>query len=98
MRLKQKHKIALAIIEVSGIAIVFFLINGFVALVLYLVSEISLAEVGEFLLGLWSGEGLAIVGYHFFHKAKHRLWSYLSGEEIVPEAKIKELRKHLRKR
>lgn len=79
------------------IALAFFLINGLVALVLYLVSEISLAEVGDFLLGLWSGESLAILGYHFFHKAKSRLWRYLSGGEIVSEDKIRELRKHLKR-
>lgn len=88
----------MALAQVAVVAVVFFLINGFVAVILYLASELSLAEVSDFLLGLWSGEGLAIVGYHFFHKAKHRLWSFLSGKEIVSEDKIRELRKHLKRR
>ncbi len=97
MRLQQKHKLIVAIVQVAVIAVAFFLINGLVALVLYLVSEISFAEVSEFLLGLWSGEGLAVVGYHFFRKAKHRLECYLNGEEIVSEEKIRKLRRHLKR-
>lgn len=101
MRLRNKHKLVVAIAQVAAIAIVFFLINGLAALLLYLVSEISLAEVSDFLVGLWSGEGLAWIGYHFFHKAKSRLWHYLNDEndsEIVSEWKIRELKKLLRRR
>jgi hypothetical protein len=100
VKLAKSHKVLIAVLQVALIAVCFFAINGVVAVALYLVSEISLAEIGDFILGLWSGEGLALVGYHYFRKMKHRLSALLndsSDEPVVSQAKIKELKKLLRK-
>ncbi|MGB6463934.1 MAG: hypothetical protein WBF38_06905 [Nitrosotalea sp.] len=99
MRLRQDHKIFLAIGQVIVIAVAFFLINGVAAVVLYLVSEISLAELLEFLSMLGSSDSLAIIGYHIFKRSKEKLWHYLndsSDSEVVSESKLKELKRLLR--
>ncbi|MFZ1076933.1 MAG: hypothetical protein WAN47_05845 [Nitrosotalea sp.] len=99
MRLRQDHKIAIAFTQIVVIAIAFFLINGVVALVLYLVSEISLVELIDFISMLGSSDSLAIIGYHIFKRSKEKLWHYLndsSDSEVVSESKIKELKRLLR--
>ncbi|MGH2611732.1 MAG: hypothetical protein ACRDFB_01630 [Rhabdochlamydiaceae bacterium] len=99
MRLRQDHKIVIALIQVACIAVAFFVLNGVLAFSLYLISEISLAELGDFFLGLWSGEGVAVVLYHAFRKSKGKIWRLLNEQrdsEIVSEAHLKELMKLLR--
>jgi hypothetical protein len=100
MKLRQDHKILIAVIQVAVIAVAFFVLNGIVALTLYLISEISLVELGDFFLGLWSGEGVAVVLYHAFHKSRAKIWRLLNEQrdsEIVSERKIAELKRLLRK-
>lgn len=98
MRLKQKHKLAVAVAQIAIIAVAFLLINGAVALFLYLVSEVSFSELTDFIFGLWSGEALAL-GWHLFRRAKHKVEAMLNEErdsEVV-SARIEELKRLLRK-
>lgn len=97
---KKDAKLVIALSQVAVIALAFFLINGFVAVVLYLASEISLAELAEFLSMLGGSDSLAIIGYHIFKKSKDRLWRLLNEErdsEVVSERKIAELKRLLRR-
>jgi len=71
-----------------------------VALALYLVSEISLVELMDFISMLGSSDSLAIIGWRVFKRSKEKLWHYLNDSrdsEVVSEAKIKELKRLLRK-
>lgn len=100
MRLSKDRKIVIAFSQIVVIAICFFLINGVAALGLYLVSEISLAELIDFLSMLGSSDSLALIGFEIFKRSKERLWHYLNDSrdsEVVSEDKISELRKLLRK-
>ena len=100
MRLAKSHKVLIAIIQVALIGVAFLLLNGAVALALYLVSEISIAEVSDFVVGCWTGEGLAVIGYHIFRRAREKVGRYLNesrDNEVVSDAKIKELKQLLRK-
>ena len=97
---KKDVKLVIAFSQVALIALAFFLVNGFVAVALYLASEISLAELAEFLSMLGGSDSFAIIGYHIFKKSKDRLWRLLNEErdsEVVSEHKIKELMKLLKK-
>lgn len=98
--IKHDHKVAIAIGQVVVIAILFFLINGVVALTLYLVSEISLVELIQFLGTIGSSDGVAVALYGIFHRSKEKLWHLLNEErdsEVVSLRKINELKKLLRR-
>lgn len=100
MRLRQDHKIVLAVGQVVVIAILFFAINGVVALGLYLASEISLIELIQFVGTIGGSDGVAVVLYGVFHRAKNKLWTLLNegrDSQVVSQAKIEELKKLLRK-
>ena len=100
MKLRHDHKVALAIGQVVVIAVVFFLINGVVAVTLYLVSEISLVELIQFLGTVGGSDSVAIALYGIFHRSKEKLWHLLNDErdgEVVSVAKINELKKLLRR-
>lgn len=96
---KRDAKIVIAFSQILLIAVAFFLINGLVAVILYLVSEISLAELADFLGMLGTDTGVAIIGYHIFRRTKETLSRLLNEQrdsEVVSESKIKELKKMLR--
>ena len=100
MRLRHDHKVGLAILQIVVIAILFFAINGIVAVGLYLVSEISLVELIQFLGTIGSSDGVAVALYGIFRKSKDKLWTLLNehrDSEVVSVAKINELKGLLRK-
>lgn len=100
MRLRKDHKLVIALVQVAIVALAFVLTNSLIALVLYLGSEVSIAELSDFFIGLFSGEGVAIIGYHFFHRMKDKLWRLLNEErdsEVVSTEKLNWLKSLLRK-
>ncbi|MGC1708352.1 MAG: hypothetical protein WA799_00920 [Nitrosotalea sp.] len=89
------------IAEFALVCAIFFFLNGVVVVLLYAVSELSVAEVLDYLLSLGTAEGVAIVGYHFF---KHRFEDFVDwiegkdDEEIFfSKRKVEELKRLLRK-
>lgn len=98
--MRHLHKKIVVIVQVVAVAIIIFVASGIIGAVVFLLGEISIAELIEYLQGLFVGESMGVIGsvifkkkldallYHFRKKEKH---------ELENENRIKEIRKMIRR-
>ncbi|MGI0046850.1 MAG: hypothetical protein ACREBB_06650 [Nitrosotalea sp.] len=98
--MRHLHKKIFVIVQVLAIATVIFTISGVIGAVVFLLGEISIAELIEYLQGLFVGESMGVIGSVLFKKKLDELFYHFKKkkrQDLENENRIEEIRKMIRR-
>ena len=98
--MRHLHKKIIVLVQVVAIATVIFTISGVIGTVVFLLGEISIAELVEYLQGLFVGESMGVIGSVLFKKKVDELLYHFKKKdkrELENENRIKQIRKMIRR-
>lgn len=97
--MRHLHKKIVVIVQVIALAMVIFSASGIIGTVVFILGEISMAELIEYLQGLFVGESMGVIGSILFKKKLDELFYHFKKKEkqdLENENRIKEIRRMIR--